>query len=73
MKYTKQLNSYKFHSILGDWEEIKMYNLVLFMYYFVPAQIMLYLYYSCINIEKAAGQKRRPAAWGREAAADQVW
>ena len=43
MKYTKQLNSYKFHSLLGDWEEIKMYNLVLFMYYFVPAQIMLYL------------------------------
>ena len=32
-----------------------MYFLVLFLYYFVPAQIMLYLYYSCINIEKAAG------------------
>jgi hypothetical protein len=63
----------KYLFILGDREKNKMYFLVLFLYYFVPAQIMLYLYYSCINIEKAAGQKRRPAAWGREAAAGQVW
>ncbi|ERI67035.1 hypothetical protein HMPREF1548_05178 [Clostridium sp. KLE 1755] len=63
----------KYLFILGDREKNKMYFLVLFLYYFVPAQIMLYLYYSCINIEKAAGQKRRPTAWGREAAAGQVW
>lgn len=53
-----------------------MYFLVLFLYYFVPAQIMLYLYYSCINIEKAAGQKdglqlgagkRRQARYGNNA------
>ncbi len=42
-----------------------MYFLVLFLYYFVPAQIMLYLYYSCINVGKAAGQKGRPEALGQ--------
>ena len=50
-----------------------MYFLVLFLYYFVPAQIMLYLYYPCINIGKAAGQKDGLRLWDREAAAGRDW